>query len=220
MKTRQSYIEELEELKGSITHMGKTASDAICRAMEAVSAQDALLARRVIEDDDVIDEMEVAVEDSCLSLIARQQPMASDLRIIGTGMKIATDLERIGDAATDIARIALRLANEPLIKPLVDLPRMAQMAEKMLEESLRAYRTRDVALAEKVCQDDDAVDDLYHQIFRELLTYMMERPATISQATDLIFIARHLERVADHATNIGEWVIYLATAKRVRKDFC
>lgn len=215
MKTRQSYIEELEELQSSIAQMGKLASEAIYRAMEAVAQQDLMLAKRVIENDDVLDEMEVAIEDRCLSLIARQQPLAGDLRVIGTGMKIATDLERIGDAATDIARIALRIGDEPLIKPLVDLPRMAGMAEKMLDESLRAYRTRDAVLAEKVCGDDDAVDDLYSQIFRELLTYMMERPQTISQATDLIFVARHLERVADHATNIGEWVIYLATARRV-----
>lgn len=216
MTTRQGYIEELESLKTSITQMGRAASDAVIRAMEAVAKQDMVLAERVIAEDDIIDEMEVDIENRCLSLIARQQPLAGDLRVIGTGMKIATDLERIGDAAVDIARIARRIGNAPLIKPLVDLPRMAQMAEQMLGDSLRAYRTRDAVLADKVCRDDDAVDDLYSQIFRELLTYMMERPETISQATDLIFVARHLERVADHATNIGEWVVYLTTARRVR----
>lgn len=216
MTTRQGYIEELESLKTSITQMGRAASDAVIRAMEAVAKQDMVLAERVIAEDDIIDEMEVDIENRCLSLIARQQPLAGDLRVIGTGMKIATDLERIGDAAVDIARIARRIGNAPLIKPLVDLPRMAQMAEQMLGDSLRAYRTRDAVLADKVCRDDDAVDDLYSQIFRELLTYMMERPETISQAIDLIFVARHLERVADHATNIGEWVVYLTTARRVR----
>lgn len=216
MTTRQGYIEELESLKTSITQMGRAASDAVIRAMEAVAKQDMVLAERVIAEDDIIDEMEVDIENRCLSLIARQQPLAGDLRVIGTGMKIATDLERIGDAAVDIARIARRIGNAPLIKPLVDLSRMAQMAEQMLGDSLRAYRTRDAVLADKVCRDDDAVDDLYSQIFRELLTYMMERPETISQATDLIFVARHLERVADHATNIGEWVVYLTTARRVR----
>lgn len=215
MTTRQSYTEELDSLKESIGEMGRLASEAIVRAMEAVVKQDTELAERVIESDDILDEMEVDIESRCLSLIARQQPLAGDLRVIATGMKIATDLERIGDAAVDIARIALRIGHTPLIKPLVDLPRMAQMAESMLSDSLRAYRTRDIALADKVCRADDAVDDLYSQIFRELLTYMMERPQTISQATDLIFAARHLERVADHATNIGEWVVYLATARRI-----
>lgn len=215
MTTRQSYTEELDSLKESIGEMGRLASEAIVRAMEAVVKQNAELAARVIESDDILDEMEVDIESRCLSLIARQQPLAGDLRVIATGMKIATDLERIGDAAVDIARIALRIGDAPLIKPLVDLPRMAQMAESMLSDSLQAYRTRDIALADKVCRADDAVDDLYSQIFRELLTYMMERPQTISQATDLIFAARHLERVADHATNIGEWVVYLATARRI-----
>ncbi|MBO5244674.1 MAG: phosphate signaling complex protein PhoU [Selenomonadales bacterium] len=215
MTTRQSYTEELESLQESIGQMGRLASEAVVRAMEAMAKQDTALAARVIEEDDILDEMEVDIESRCLSLIARQQPLAGDLRVIATGMKIATDLERIGDAAVDIARIALRIGSTPLIKPLVDLPRMAQMAETMLADSLRAYRSRDIALAETVCQADDAVDELYSQIFRELLTYMMERPQTISQATDLIFAARHLERVADHATNIGEWVIYLATARRI-----
>lgn len=215
MTTRQSYTEELDSLKESIGEMGRLASEAIVRAMEAVVKQDTELAARVIESDDILDEMEVDIESRCLSLIARQQPLAGDLRVIATGMKIATDLERIGDAAVDIARIALRVGHTPLIKPLVDLPRMAQMAESMLSDALRAYRTRDIVLADKVCRADDAVDDLYSQIFRELLTYMMERPQTISQATDLIFAARHLERVADHATNIGEWVVYLATARRI-----
>lgn len=215
MTTRQSYTEELDSLKESIGEMGRLASEALIRAMEAVVKQNAELAARVIESDDILDEMEVDIESRCLSLIARQQPLAGDLRVIATGMKIATDLERIGDAAVDIARIALRIGDAPLIKPLVDLPRMAQMAESMLNDSLQAYRTRDIALADKVCRADDAVDDLYSQIFRELLTYMMERPQTISQATDLIFAARHLERVADHATNIGEWVVYLATARRI-----
>lgn len=215
MTTRQSYTEELDSLKESIGEMGRLASEAIVRAMEAVVKQDTELAARVIESDDILDEMEVDIESRCLSLIACQQPLAGDLRVIATGMKIVTDLERIGDAAVDIARIALRVGHTPLIKPLVDLPRMAQMAESMLSDALRAYRTRDIALADKVCRADDAVDDLYSQIFRELLTYMMERPQTISQATDLIFAARHLERVADHATNIGEWVVYLATARRI-----
>ena len=143
MTTRQSYTEELESLQESIGQMGRLASEAVVRAMEAMAKQDTALAARVIEEDDILDEMEVDIESRCLSLIARQQPLAGDLRVIATGMKIATDLERIGDAAVDIARIALRIGSTPLIKPLVDLPRMAQMAETMLADSLRAYRSRD-----------------------------------------------------------------------------
>ncbi|MDF2876664.1 MAG: phoU, partial [Sporomusa sp.] len=175
------------------------------------------LARRVMDFDDIIDQMEVDIEDKCMVLIARQQPMARDLRVIGTGLKITTDLERMGDHAYDIAKITLGLANQELIKPLVDIPRMAQMSQKMLKDALDAYTTLDIPLAEQVCLNDDEVDDLYYQVFRELLTYMMEDPKTITQATQLIFVARYLERIADHATNIAEWTIYLVTGQRRRK---
>lgn len=150
-------------------------------------------------------------------LIARQQPIARDLRIVGTGLKITTDLERMGDHASSIAHIAVKLSGEPLLKPLVDLPRMAQMARTMLRESLEAYMNLDISLAEQVCNADDGVDHLYQQVFRELLTYMMEKPSTIGQAAQLLFVARYLERVADHATNIAEWVSYLVTGQRMRK---
>jgi phosphate transport system protein len=150
-------------------------------------------------------------------LIARQQPLARDLRVIGTGLKITTDLERMGDHAYDIAKITLAMNNQPLIKPLVDIPRMARLSQQMLKDSLEAYTTLDIALAEQVCLNDDEVDNIYHQVFRELLTYMMEDPKTITQATQLIFVARYLERIADHATNIAEWTIYLVTGQRRRK---
>jgi phosphate transport system protein len=216
--TRQSYDHELENLRSDISEMGNLVGLAIGEAVKALATQNIDLASKIMAGDDIIDAIEVDIEDKCMVLIARQQPLARDLRIIGTGLKITTDLERIGDHAFDIAKIAIKVAESgPLVKPLVDLPRMADMAQKMLKESLEAYINLDITLAEQVCQADDSVDDIYQQIFRELLTYMMEDPRTISQATQLIFVARYLERVADHATNIAEWVIYLVTGQRMRK---
>jgi phosphate transport system protein len=214
---RQGYEKELETLRQEILRMGELVNQAIEAAIQSLANQDEKLAQKVIVGDDVIDQLEMDIEDKCMVLIARQQPMARDLRIIGTGLKITTDLERIGDHAFDIAKVTLRLANQPLIKPLVDIPRMGRMAQQMLSDSLEAYTNIDIALAERVCLADNEVDDLYQQIFRELLTYMMEDPRTISQATQLIFVGRYLERIADHATNIAEWVIYLATGQRLRK---
>lgn len=216
MTTRHNYDQELEGLRGEILKMGEAVSVAITEAVQSLAKQNVELARKVIANDDIIDKMEIDIEDHCMVLIARQQPLARDLRVIGTGMKIATDLERMGDHAYDIASVTLRIANQPLLKPLVDIPRMAEMAQKMLNDALTAYVNLDTQLAEKVCHADDEVDNLYQQVFRELLTYMIEDPRTISQATQLIFVGRYLERVADHATNIAEWIIYLATGQRLR----
>ena len=215
--TRQGYNHELEALRQEILDMGTRVEEAIGQAVMSLSKQDLELAQKVMAGDDYIDFLESDIEDKCMLLIARQQPLARDLRIIGTGLKITTDLERVGDHAFDIAKIALGIGKQPLIKPLVDIPRMSAMAQKMVKDSLVAYINLDITLAEQVCADDDAVDDLYDQTFRELLTYMMEDPTTIKQATQLLFVARYLERVADHATNIGEWVIYLVTGQRMRK---
>jgi len=215
--TRQSYNQELEALRQRILDMGTRVEQAIDQAVASLALQDFEMARRVMAGDDCVDDMESEIEDKCIVLIARQQPLARDLRIISTGLKITTDLERVGDHAFDIAKITLEIGKQPLIKPLVDIPRMSAMAQNMLKDSLMAYINLDITLAEQVCADDDAVDDLYSQMFRELLTYMMEDPTTIKQATQLLFVARYLERVADHATNIAEWVIYLATGQRMRK---
>ncbi len=214
---RQSFDQELENLRQELVHMGQIVQDAIKNAVDALARRDKALAQQVMDGDDLIDSMQVDIEDRCISLIARQQPVATDLRILGTGLKITTDLERIGDHAFDIAKIVLLIGDEPLIKPLVDIPRMAVMAQSMLEDSLQAYLKLDIQLAEKVCRDDDLVDQLYHQVFRELLTYMLEDPKKINQATQLIFVARYLERIADHSTNVAEWVIYLVTGERLRK---
>ena len=197
--------------------MGEIVQVAIKDAVDALAKRDKDLARTVMDGDDTIDRMQVEIEDRCISLIARQQPVATDLRILGTGLKITTDLERIGDHAFDIAKIVLLIGDEPLIKPLVDIPRMAEIAQKMLKDSLQAYLKLDIELAEQVCRADDRVDELYNQVFRELLTYMLEDTKKIKQATQLIFVARYLERIADHSTNVAEWVIYLATGERLRK---
>ena len=217
MVTRHSYDQELAHLRQALLNMGKAVDKAIDEAVIALAQQDTELAHKVMNYDDEIDQMEIDIEDKCMVLIARQQPLARDLRIIGTGLKITTDLERMGDHAYDIAKIALALNKQPLIKPLVDIPRMAQMSQKMLKDSLEAYTALDIGLAEQVCLNDDEVDNIYYQVFRELLTYMMEDPKTITQATQLIFVARYLERIADHATNIAEWTVYLVTGQRRRK---
>jgi len=215
--TRQSYNQELEALRQKILNMGTRVEQAVGQAVTSLTNKDFEMARSVMDGDDYIDNMESEIEDKCIVLIARQQPLARDLRIISTGLKITTDLERVGDHAFDIAKITLSIGDQPIIKPLVDIPRMSAMAQKMLNDSLVAYINLDITLAEQVCADDDAVDDLYSQTLRELLTYMMEDPTTIKQATQLLFVARYLERVADHATNIAEWVIYLVTGHRMRK---
>lgn len=214
---RQNFDQDLEALRQDLVRMGEIVQVSIKDAVDALAKRDKDLARRVMEGDDVIDRMQVEIEDRCISLIARQQPVATDLRILGTGLKITTDLERIGDHAFDIAKIVLLIGDEPLIKPLVDIPRMAEISQKMLKDSLQAYLKLDIELAEQVCRADDRVDELYNQVFRELLTYMLEDTKKIKQATQLIFVARYLERIADHSTNVAEWVIYLATGERLRK---
>jgi phosphate transport system protein len=215
--TRQSFDQELEALRQDLLTMGTLVNAAIQDAVQSLANQDTELAQKVISGDDIIDKMEEDIEDKCMVLIARQQPLAKDLRVVGTGLKITTDLERMGDHAYDIASVTLKLVNQPLIKPLLDIPRMAAMAQKMLVQSLEAYFKLDIALAEQVCKADDDIDNLYQQVFRELLTFMMEDPQTIKQAAQLIFVARYLERIGDHCTNIAEWTIYLVTGQRLRK---
>ncbi|WP_199883739.1 phosphate signaling complex protein PhoU [Anaerosinus massiliensis] len=216
--TRQAYIEELEALRKEISKMGMAVDQGLRDSINALVNRDIQLAKQVMLNDDLVDEMNVKIEDSCMLLIARQQPIARDLRIIATGLKISTDLERIGDHAHDIAKTATEFDEQAFIKKLVDIPQMAEYAGKMLQDAILAYNTFDVALAEQVCLDDDRVDMLYAKTFRELSKFVVDDPIKVKQATQLIFIARYLERVADHATNIAEWVIYLVTAERIRKN--
>ncbi len=208
------FVEKMEELQENLQHMGSLVEEAIGRSIEALKNQDLELARTVIEGDDKIDQMETEIEEKCLEVIATQQPMAGDLRRVATLFKMVNDLERMGDYATSIAKITLRIADQPLIKPLVDVPRMAVLSQKMVKQSLDAYMREDVELAVAVGTDDDQVDKLFGQIFRELLTIMMENPKTITQATHLLFVGRWLERISDHATNIAEEVIFLVTGEK------
>ncbi|MDA8227381.1 MAG: phosphate signaling complex protein PhoU [Desulfitobacterium hafniense] len=214
--TRQIFDKALEELQQEILRMGSLVEQAIHEAVQSMAQQDVALAEKVMAADNFIDQLELDIEDKCTKLIATQQPMARDLRKIGTGIRIITDLERMGDHAFDIAKTTLRLANDPLIKPLIDIPRMAGLAQKMVKDSLDSYVHLDVELARKMCADDDKVDEIYSYIFDELIGIMEKDPSTVYQATHLLFVARYIERIADHATNIGEAVIYLVTG--VRKE--
>ncbi len=208
------YEEKMKHLQEKLQQMGSLVEDSIARSIEALKKQDLELAQKVIASDDTIDDLEQEIEEKCLEVIATQQPMARDLRRVATLFKMINDLERMADYATSIARTTLRIADEPLVKPLVDIPRMAILSQKMVKQSLDAYVREDVDLAVSVGTDDDEVDKLFGQIFRELLTIMMENPKTITQATHLLFVGRWLERIGDHATNIAEEVIFLVTGKK------
>ena len=213
---QRHFHEELEALKQTLLAMGGLVEDQIRRVMRALVERDDALAQEVIDRDQRVNAYDVEVDETCVSLLALHQPTAGDLRFITTAMKIVTDLERIGDQAVNIAQRVLELNREPQLKPYIDLPRMAEKAQAMVKESLDAFVARDTALARKVCAEDADVDALKEQLFRELLTFMMEDPKTIPRAIRLILISRFMERVADHATNIAEMVIYLVDAKMVR----
>jgi phosphate transport system protein len=210
------FHEELDALRQTLLAMGGLVEDQIRRAMRALLERDDVLAQEVIDRDRQVNTYDVEVDEQCVELLALHQPAASDLRFITTAMKIVTDLERIGDQAVNIAQRVLELNRDPQLKPYIDLPRMADKAQRMVKESLDAFVAGDTALARQVCGADAEVDALKEQIFRELLTFMMEDPRTIPRAIRIILISRFLERVADHATNIAEMVIYLVEGKMVR----
>lgn len=210
---RTAFEHAMAELQGDLIKMGSLVEEAIDKAVTSLAERDIKLAQEVIDSDDEIDNLEREIDYKCVTLIARQQPLAKDLRRVGVIIKIITDLERMADHATDIAKITIRLEGQPLIKPLVDIPRMATLTQGMVKNALNAYIREDVNLAEEVGTADDEVDHLYGQIFRELLVFMLQDPRTISQATHLIFVANYLERIGDHATNIGERVLYLVTGE-------
>ncbi|QBS38301.1 phosphate signaling complex protein PhoU [Thermaerobacter sp. FW80] len=212
--TRVSYHAELDALRRDLLRMGTQVEEAIRLAVESLKERNAEKAQRVLALEDEVDRMELDIERRCLNLIALQQPMAGDLRQIGMTLKVITDLERMADHAHDIAKVTLRLGDEPLIKPLVDIPRMAEIAEKMVRDGLKAFVEGDVELARAMVARDDELDHLFNQIFRELLMIMRERPGTVDQATHLLMVGSHLERIGDHATNLAEWVIYLVTGVR------
>jgi phosphate transport system protein len=210
---RVAFHQQLRAFQEQIIDMGQLVVQAIENATLSLARQDVALARQVLERDAEIDRRMLDIQKQAMQLIGLQQPMARDLRLIGTGMKIVTDLERVGDQATNIAEITLKLADEPLFKPLVDIPRMAEMATAMVRDALAAYVDEDENRARAMIQRDDAVDGLYRALFDELLAIMEREPDKVRQATYLLHVAGYLERVADHATNLGEWTIYMLTGE-------
>lgn len=214
MGARSFFDKELAELYNMLKEMGYMVEEAIDNSIKSLANQDTELAEKVIANDDLIDDMELNIEERCIKLIATQQPLAGDLREIFTTLKIITDMERMADHAVDIAKVTLRLAGQEYIKPLIDIPRMADLVREMVRDCLKAYINKDLDMANSISKKDDEIDGLYKQIFRELLVYMMENPKTISQATQFLLVSRFLERIGDHTTNVCEWVIYMITGQR------
>lgn len=210
------FEEELQELRHLLLEMGGLVEQQIADAMRSLVGRDDEFARLVIERDRTVNRMDVQIDELCLRLLALHQPAARDLRLITTALKITTDLERAGDMAENICERAIELCREPQLKPLIDLPRMAAIAQGMLRQALDAFVREDADLALQVCHQDDEVDQLTDQVMRELLTFMLEDPHTISRALRLIFVAKYLERLADHATNIAEMVIFMVKGKSIR----
>jgi phosphate transport system protein len=210
------YFDELEALKQRLLAMGALVEDLVRRAIQSLVERKQAQAEDVIARDREVNDLQIEIDDRCVKLLALQQPMATDLRLITSAMKINADLERMGDQAVNIAENTMKLLPHPPLKPLIDIPRMAEVAESMMRDALDAFVRKDAELARQVLVRDDEVDSLKDQLFRELLTYMMADPGTIQRALSLILISRNLERIADHATNIAEDVIFLVEARDVR----
>jgi len=206
------FQKELEGLKESLLKMATLVEGTIHGAVQSLVQRDSHLAEDTFQKEKQINDMEIAIDEMCLKLLALRQPMAVDLRFITSAMKIITDFERMGDQAVNIAERALSLNHEPQLKPYIDIPRMAEITESMVKDVLDAFVNRDSKLARSVCERDDLVDGLNDQVFRELLTYMISDPKTITRAVHLMIVCRCLERIADHATNIAEDVIFMVDA--------
>jgi phosphate transport system protein len=213
METRTIFHKKLREIQDDILAMGSMVSKAILRSIDALKDRDLELAHQIIADDKKVNQKRFEIEEKCIELIATQQPMASDLRIILSVLIIVSEVERIGDYAEGIAKIAIMIGDEPPLKPLIDIPRMAEQTVDMLRRSLDAFVNRDAEAAKKISTEDDTIDHLYDQVFRELLVFMAEDPKTITRATRLIWVAHNLERAADRVTNICERVIFIVTGK-------
>jgi len=211
---REIFHRHLRELQDHVLTMGSMVETALYRSMEALKNRDLGLAREVIADDKSIDRKRYEIEEECIELIIAQQPMASDLRIIIAVLNIIVDLERIGDYAEGISKIAIMIGDEPPLKPLIDLPRMTELTGSMLRRTLEAFLNHDAETAKKIWAEDDVIDNLYDQVFRELLTFMAENPKNITRATRLIWAAHNLERSADRVTNIAERIVYVVTGDR------
>ena len=212
---RADFDRSLQALQDDLLTLGDMVVKAISKSLDALKKRDLEASRQVVEEDDVIDEKRFQLEEQCLDLIATQQPIAIDLRTLVAVLHISVELERMGDYAEGIAKISLMMGDEPPLKPLIDIPRMGEKASDMLKRSLEALVNRDTDAALQVCNDDDEVDALYDQVYRELLTYMIQDPQSIRRATYLLWVSHDLERIADRATNIAERVIFLVTGKLV-----
>jgi phosphate transport system protein len=210
------FHEELELVKEKTLKLGSLVETMVEQAVASLVDRDSRLADEVIASDQKVDFLDVEIDQDCLRLLALHQPAAKDLRFITTAMKITTDLERMADQAVNICERAIELNEEPQLKPYIDIPIMSQLSQKMMREALDAFVRRDAELARQVIPEDNKVDALKDQIFRELLTFMMEDPRTIPRATRLLLVSRHLERIADHATNIAEMVVFLVEGKDIR----
>jgi phosphate transport system protein len=215
-RAKRHFAEELDDLKHRLLTMGGLAEQQVRLSIRGLIERDAALMADVIEGDGAINRFHLEIDDRCFKLLALHQPMAGDLRTIVAAVKINSDLERVGDLAVNIAEAAQRYITHPPVKPLVDIPRMAELAQSMLRDALDAFVARDIATAQSVLDRDDMLDELKNQVFRELLTYMLGDPHTLEPGINLILISRHLERVGDHATNVAEDVIFIVAARDVR----
>ena len=212
--------QDIEKMKERVLRMGGLVEDAIRKSIKALVERDRPTALAVIDGDAIVNALDVEIEEECIRFLAIWQPTGSNLRFVTTAIKIITDLERMGDLAVDICERSVELLDEPPLKPYIDIPRMAEAAQKMLKDSLDAFVARDADLALKVCGADDFVDNLNHQIFNELLVYMLQDTRNISRAVRLTYIGKYLERIADHATNIAEMVVYMVKGKVIRHMAC
>jgi phosphate transport system protein len=210
------FQEELEALQSRLLEMGGLAEERVSAAVQSLVSRNIAAIERVLYGDEPINALHVEIDNRCFKLLALHQPMATDLRAIVSAVKINTDLERVGDLAVNIAEAAKRYATHPPVKKLIDIPQMGDIAQEMLHDALDAFVRRDTALAQAVLNEDDRLDGLKTQIFRDLLEYMLKDPATVEPALDLILVSRHLERIGDHATNIAEDVIFMVSALDVR----
>ena len=210
------FQEELEALQSRLLEMGGLAEERVRACIEALESRDLGVVAQVMGGDEPINQLHIEIDNRCFRLLALYQPMATDLRAIVSAVKINTDLERVGDLAVNIAEAAQRYASHPPVKKLIDIPRMAMIAQSMLRDALDAFVRRDIALAQQVLNEDDRLDSLKTQVFRDLLTYMLKDQSTVEPSLDLILVSRHLERIGDHATNIAEDVIFMVSALDVR----
>jgi len=214
--TNRQYEEDLRGLRAGLLRMGGLVERQIAEAVESLVNRNTEQARETIQHDVEVNRLDTEMDQRCISLLALHQPAASDLRFITTGLKITTDLERIGDNAVNICERAIELNTEPQLKPYIDIPRMADIAQTMVKDALDAFMRDDIELAGEVIARDDEVDQLNYQTYRELLSYMVEDPQTIPRATKILFISKYLERIADHATNIAEMVVYMVKGRSIK----